>query len=170
MELWDAYLPDGRKAGRTLLRSEPIPPGLYHMVADVLVKHADGDYLVVQRDYRKEICPGMFEAGASGSVLRGETAHQGALRELREETGICTDTLTFMFATSNLQDTLYVGFLCITDCDKDSIVLQEEETIAYRWLNEREFFAFLQTDSFSKSEKQRWMPYLYAVARYGVSE
>ena len=170
MELWDAYLPDGQKAGQTLLRSEPVPAGLYHIVADVLVKHADGDYLVVQRDYRKQLFPGLFEAGASGCVVQGEIPRDGALRELREETGLRTDSLTFMFATSNLQDTIYVGYLCITDCEKDDIILQEGETIGYRWLNERDFFAFLQTDSFAKGQKQRWMPYLYAVARFGMSD
>ena len=27
----------------------------------------------------------------------------------------------------------YVEYLCVTDCDKDSIILQEGETIAYKW-------------------------------------
>ena len=83
MELWDAYLPDGRKAGRTLTRGEPVPAGLFHLVADELVKHTDGAYLVMQRDFRKNGYPGLFEAGASGAVRMGETPYEGALRELR---------------------------------------------------------------------------------------
>lgn len=167
MELWDAYLPDGRKAGRTLLRGEPVPAGLYHIVSDVLVKHTDGEYLVTQRDLRKETYPGQYEAGASGSILQGETPYEGALRELEEETGIRAERLTFLFATNNLRDTIYYCYLCLTDCDKSSVTLQEGETIAYRWLSERDFFAFLQTEIFAKGERQRWMPYLYSVAKFG---
>ncbi len=32
----------------------------------------------------------------------------------------------------------FVEFLCITDADKDSIRLQEGETIAYKWISEKE--------------------------------
>ena len=43
MELWDAYNADFQKVdGITLVRGEPIPDGLYHLVSDILVKHTDG--------------------------------------------------------------------------------------------------------------------------------
>ncbi len=158
-ERWDAYLPDGRLAGRTLTRDEPVPAGLYHIVADVLVKHSGGDYLVMQRDFRKEGYPGKFEAGASGAILQGETPCEGALRELREETGIHTDALTFLFAASDLKQTLYFSYICLTDCDKQAITLQEGETISYRWLSESDFFAFTQTDDFASGPLTRWEPY-----------
>jgi 8-oxo-dGTP diphosphatase len=163
MELWDAYLPDGRKAGRTLTRGEPVPAGLFHLVADVLVKHTDGEYLVMQRDFRKNGYPGLFEAGASGAVRMGETPYEGALRELKEETGIAADALTFLFAASDLQTVQYFSYLCLTDCAKDSVTLQEGETIAYRWLNEDEFFAFIQTPAFAQGPLERWGPYFDAV-------
>ena len=44
--------------------------------------------LVTQRDYNKPNYPGLFESGAAGSILKGETFLVGAIRELREETGI----------------------------------------------------------------------------------
>lgn len=165
-ELWDAYLPDGRKAGKTLIRGEEIPEGLFHIVADVLVKHADGDYLVMQRDFRKEGYPGKFESGASGSILKGETPYEGALRELREETGIAADHLTFLFAASDLKQTLYFSYLCITDCDKQSVTLQEGETIAYQWLSEAAFYALMQTDTVIPGARDRWQPYLETVAAF----
>ena len=166
-ELWDAYLPDGRKAGRTIMRGEPVPAGLYHIVADVLVKHTDGDYLVMQRDFRKEGYPGKFEAGASGAILQGETPYQGALRELLEETGIAADALTFLFATSDLKQTLYFSYLCLTDCDKLSVTLQEGETVSFRWLPERDFFAFVQTGDFAAGPLTRWQAYWDAVRAFG---
>ena len=32
-------------------------------------------------------------------------------------------------------------FLCVTDCDKDSIILQEGETSAYRWVTRNELIS-----------------------------
>jgi 8-oxo-dGTP diphosphatase len=166
-ELWDAYLPDGRKAGRTIMRGETFPAGLFHIVADVLVKHTGGDYLVTQRDFRKVGFPGKFEAGASGAILKGETPFEGALRELREETGITADKLTFLFAKSNLTETLYFCYICLTDCDKRSVTLQEGETIAYRWLAEEDFFSFIQTEAFASGPFARWQPYLETMRAFG---
>lgn len=54
MELWDAYDGDFQKIKDTvLIRGEPIPEGLYHLVCSVLVRHEDGSYLLMQRDIRK---------------------------------------------------------------------------------------------------------------------
>lgn len=47
MELWDAYYADGSHAGRDLIRGEPIPEGLYHLVAEVTLRHADGTFLLM---------------------------------------------------------------------------------------------------------------------------
>ena len=47
MELWDAYDSDFRKVdGVALIRGEPIPEGLRHLVCDVIVRHTDGSYLL----------------------------------------------------------------------------------------------------------------------------
>ena len=82
MEIWDAYYKDGTPAGCDLVRGEPIPNGLYHLVSEIVVKHADGDFLAMQREFNKPIEPGKFEITAGGSVKKGETAIEGAYREL----------------------------------------------------------------------------------------
>ena len=166
-ELWDAYLPNGEKAGKTIARDTEIPDGLFHIVADVLVKHTDGDYLMMQRDFRKKGYPGKFEAGASGAILQGETPYEGALRELKEETGITADSLTFLFAASDMRDTLYFSYLCVTDCEKDSVTLQEGETIAYQWLCETQYDALMQTDAVIPGARDRWQPYMNTVRAFG---
>ena len=71
-EIWDAYYSDGILAGRDLVRGEPIPDGLHHLVSEILVRHTDGDYLLMQRDPRKPNYGGCFEATAGGSALKGE--------------------------------------------------------------------------------------------------
>ena len=167
-ELWDAYLANGEKAGRLLAREAPVPAGLFHIICDVWVKHTDGSYLVTQRDYGKAVYPGQFEAGASGCAVAGETPYQGALRELAEETGIRAETLTFLFAASDRKNVLFFGYLCLTDCGKRSIRLQAGETIAYQWMDEADFLAFIQTPAFVGPQRERWRPYLDAVRAFGA--
>ena len=135
MEIWDAYDRDFNKIeGATLVRGEPIPEGMYHLVCDILVRHADGDYLLMRRDPRKHR-GGLWEATAGGSALRGETPLQCAARELREETGIAADDLVEVGrVVSDENHSLYVEFLCVTDWPKDGVTLQAGETDAWRWV------------------------------------
>ena len=54
MEFWDAYNIHFEKIdGITLIRGEVIPEGVYHLVCDIIVRHLDGSYLLMQRDKRK---------------------------------------------------------------------------------------------------------------------
>ncbi|MBR4236329.1 MAG: NUDIX domain-containing protein [Clostridia bacterium] len=135
MERWDAYYRDFKKAADvTLIRGEKIPEGLFHLVCEIIVKHADGSYLVMQRDKRKHL-GGKWEATAGGSALQGEDPVACARRELREETGIVSENLIEIGRVLHYgHQSIYMEYLCITDADKDSIVLQEGETSAYKWI------------------------------------
>ena len=54
---------------------------------------------------------------------------------------------------------LYVEYLCVTDCDKSSIVLQEGETIEYKWLSEEDFIAFVNSDEIIRTQRERYRAY-----------
>lgn len=142
MEKWDAYDSQLNKIdGVTLVRGEEIPDGLYHLVCNVVVKHVDGTYLLMQRDLRKRY-GGMWEATAGGSALMGETPLECAKRELREETGIVATELTEVGrAVVDEPHAIFVQFLCVTDWQKDKITLQEGETIAYKWVSKEQVLA-----------------------------
>ncbi len=136
MEIWDAYDSDFNIIdGMTLIRGEEntFPDGVYHLVCHVLVKHVDGTFLLMQRDPRKSY-PNMWEASASGSALKGETILECAIRELKEETGITASELKeirrFAWDPGHC---LHVELLCVTDCEKNSVVFQEGETVDYKW-------------------------------------
>lgn len=159
MEIWDAYFADGTPAGFDLVRDQPIPLGLYHLVSEILIRHKDGSYLLMQRDYRKKGNPGLFECSAGGSVLKGETPHQAALRELAEETGI-HDAELMDVVTSTTSNTIFYAFLGITECDKSSIQCQDGETIAYQWVNEKQLQDFLKSNKAVRSQVARMKPYL----------
>ena len=159
MEIWDGYLIDGTLANRDLVRGEPIPPGLYHIVSEILVRHIDGDYLLMRRDIRKPNYGGYYEATAGGSALKGEDQLSCAKRELWEETGISANDFTGIGQYIS-HDTIYYNFLCITDCDKSSILLQEGETISYKWVSENDFISFVNSNKMIDIQRDRYYKYL----------
>ena len=160
MERWDAYDSHFQKVeGVTLIRGEPIPEGLYHLVCDILVRHRDGTYLLMQRDRRKHY-GGMWEATAGGSALQNETPLECAVRELYEETGISSRELTEVGRVQS-GNTVYVEFLCVTDCRKDSVRLQEGETIAYCWVGKEQLLA-MQKEELVTERMQEYIEELQA--------
>ena len=158
MELWDAYDKDFQKiAGKILVRGELIPQGLYHLVCDIIVRHADGAYLLMQRDPRKP-WGGMWEATAGGSALAGETPLECAARELREETGIVATDLTQVgtVIAPEIQRAIYVEFLCVTDWDKEAVTLQEGETVDFRWVSREELLG-MEADQLVTQRMQQFI-------------
>ena len=136
LELWDAYDKNFKKIPNIVLtRGEVIKDGMYHLVCDIIVKHIDGSYLIMKRDLNKHL-GGKWEASAGGSALIGESPYQCAIRELFEETGIKSSNLEELGTiVCDKNKSIYVEFLCITDVNKDSITLQEGETIDYKWIS-----------------------------------
>lgn len=159
MEIWDGYLADGTLANRDLVRGEPIPEGFFHLVSEILVRHIDGDYLLMRRDPRKPNYGGYYEATAGGSALKGEDKLTCARRELLEETGLSAEDFTEIGRYTS-RDTIYYNFLCVTDCDKSSVLLQEGETVSYKWISEKEFIAFVNSNEMIDAQRDRYHTYL----------
>ena len=155
MELWDAYDREGRVTGGTLVRGEAIPEGLHHLVCEALVRHADGSYLCMQRDFRKPAYPGCWEATAGGSALKGEDALTCVHRELLEETGLDCEAFTFVGRTV-VPGTIYMAYVCTVDVDKASVRLQEGETVSYRWVSEADWPAFLRREQVIPAQLMRY--------------
>ena len=161
MEIWDGYYEDGTKAGVDLIRGDAIPEGLYHLVCDVLVRHKDGAYLLMLRDYNKDIHPGEWQATAGGSALKGENALQCAKRELLEETGLEAETFAEVYSEVYYEkQVLFHCYVCEVDCDKDRVTLQEGETIDHKWLPEEEFIDFVNSDGMMKGQRRRYAGWL----------
>ncbi len=101
MELWDVYDRDGNLTGRTILRRERgalLAEGEYHLVVTMVIINSTGEMFCTHRSPEKALFPGMWE-NTGGSVLAGETSLQGAVRELKEETGLiaASEELTFLY-------------------------------------------------------------------------
>ena len=156
LELWDAYKADGTRVGFDLVRGEKIPAGYFHMVCEAVIQHVDGDYLLMQRSFTKEVYPGAWEIGAGGSALKGENKMEAVLREVREETGIDTGEFEEIYRVIHEQrQVIYYGYLFKTDYAKDAIKLQEGETIDYKWLTKEEFISFFDMNREIPSLRER---------------
>ncbi|MDY2651831.1 MAG: NUDIX hydrolase [Eisenbergiella porci] len=162
MELWDAYDGQGNKTSGELIRGQEIPEGCYHLVSEVVVRHEDGSFLLMQRSEDKAMFPGLFAAGAGGSALKGEGPYEAAVRELKEETGIEAGELEQIYFCRS-KDTLYYGYLCITGWDKKAVVLQEGETISFLWITAREFLEFVESEKYIWTQRERMEGYLDGV-------
>ena len=164
MELWDLYDRSGNPLGRTAVRGGSLPEGCYHLVSEVLLRHADGDYLVMKRDPNKPIHPGAEEATAGGSALTGEMPLACAERELLEETGLTAgDYAQVGYRISDEGHSLFYSYLAVTDCPKDAVRLQAGETVGYRWLTEREFIAFVNSGEMLPGQRRRLEGYFKAL-------
>ena len=159
MEIWDGYYGDGTLAGVDLVRGEPVPAGLYHLVSGVLVRHTDGDYLLMERDPSKPNFPGYYEATAGGSAQKGEDALACAKRELYEETGIADGSFTQIGRRVYEDGRIFFSFLCRTGWDKAAIRLQAGETSAFRWVGEGEFVDFICSGKAIPAQLERYEDY-----------
>ena len=98
MERWDLYTENREPTGLTHLRGTPVPDGYFHLVCHVWIRNAKGEYLISRRAANRPTFPLYWEC-VGGSVLQGESALEGALREVREEVGLtlsaCNGKLLF---------------------------------------------------------------------------
>ena len=166
LEIWDGYNEKEELLGIDLIRGEEIPNGVYHMAAEILIKHVDGDYLLMQRDFNKIGWPGCYEATAGGAALKGETVEQAISREAFEETGIKVENLR-LINKQIIHPTIFYSYLSVVDCDKTSVRLQEGETIAYKWLSQKDFIAFINAGGGLSIQRDRLASYLDSIGNEG---
>lgn len=94
-----------------------------------------------------------------GSILKGETPEQGAIRELKEETGIEVTDSDLNFVYSYIQEnvpSIYKCFVVFINKEKIKIQLQEGETIDYRYLTYNEFKQFIKTEDYVAWVRERF--------------
>lgn len=156
-ELWDAYDREGNPLGFDLVRREPIPENVYHLVVEVLAVTTDGRVLITQR-HPDKAWGGCWEY-TGGSVVKGETPVEGALRELREETGIVASSqeLHPVYVWSDGRDTIYHSFVVFFDPAEQVIQLQEGETVDYKLLPYERFKEVLMEDGFVDVVRDRFL-------------
>ncbi len=149
-ELWELRDAEKRPTGKTVYRGERIPDGYWHIIVTIWTVTANGCLLLTRRHPEKHW--GLMWEGTGGSVLAGEDSLKGALRELREETGLCADPTHVRLLSSERAESFFFDnylYLC-PECEP-VLTLQPEEVSEAR-------FVIL-------SEMDRWLDLLCPPAR-----
>ena len=132
-ELWDLTDAAGEPAGVTHRRGAPgFPEGLFHIVSAVCVVRDDGLVLITQRAAVKDH-PLMWEFPA-GSILAGETSREGAVRELREETGLRAEVDALEEVGRVVEAEALVDLYVVRGLADLTLTLDPEEVAASAWV------------------------------------
>ena len=107
MELWDLYDKNKNLTGKIHERGKLIEGGYYHLVVRVWLKNNEGKYLVSKRDENRKDYPLLYEC-PGGSVLKGETSIEGAIRETIEEVGVDLSNITGKLIYTLISDEYHV--------------------------------------------------------------
>ncbi len=101
--------------------------------------------LTLIRDSQEKIPAGVYHLVCEILVRHTD----GTYLLMKRETGIVADSLEKLDWSLG-GSCIHCRFLCVTDCEKKSIKLQEGETCDYRWVNAQELL------SMSDSELVGW--------------
>ena len=130
-EPWDVFDADRNPTGRIMRRGDPIPTGDYHTVVYIWLKDAAGRFLLTRRAPNKGY--GNLWECTGGSVVAGEDSLTGAVREVREETGLALDpSAGRLIYTYRREDAFCDVWLFRQAFDLAAVTLQPGETTAAR--------------------------------------
>lgn len=153
-EIFDAYDIDENKLNIDLVRGEAHPDGLYHIVVEIITMNEKGEILFTKRHPRKNY--GLYWEITGGSILKGEDTLTGAIRELYEETGLVTSPEAFQLIYKEVYyDGLFRGFFHQIDTRNQTIKLQSDETIEYKWVSKCEFVETICKEDFIPHTRHR---------------
>lgn len=133
IELFDIYDREGQFQNRTVERGQTLADGDFHLVVQVWIGHKDGRFLIQKRAENLKNAPGVW-ATTAGHVLAGETAIDGAVRELEEEMGISavSDELIEVYREITGQSHS-VAFFLEKEVQLNDVTIQIEEVSAVKW-------------------------------------
>lgn len=119
-------------------RDEARKKNLKTKAAFVVVRNSENQLYISQRSKNKDISPLKWEVGAGGGVKKGETFEDAAIRELKEELGIKSDGLGFLFdfeSPGHLHK--YKAKIYLFDYDGE-IEINREEMEQGKWADKEE--------------------------------
>lgn len=154
MEMRDVYFLDGTFSGRTIEKHTPMKKGQYLLHTIVIMKTADGRYIMQQRSLKARYSPGKWDV-TGGGVTAGETSDQAAVREAYEELGVTmkAERLRHMLRETTLWGEDY-GMICDTyaariDLPETGFNISKYEVNDVKCVSFEEFF---ETVTYNKTE------------------
>jgi isopentenyl-diphosphate delta-isomerase type 1 len=135
-------------------------PALVHRVVHVLVFDRRGVLLLQKRSLQKDVAPGKWDTSVGGHVNPGEDIRDAALREAKEELGVGSIELHFLYRylfSNHIESELVSTFSCVYEGE---IRFNETEIDEVRYWTLQEIRDNLGTGIFSRhfeSEIENYM-------------
>lgn len=142
-EIFDVYNDDMLPTGRTFCEQKELKGGEYGLLVHIIIR-CKGKYLLQQRALCKKFYPGQWDA-TCGKVRAGETAIDGAIREVYEELDIKSDKDEYKLLYKEIYapKVLLCIFLLEKDFDLSEIVLQKDEVAGIKLCTLKEMIEIL---------------------------
>ena len=154
MELFDLYTRDRVKTGRTMVRGDKVPEGLYRLVVHVCIFDPEGRMLIQQRQPFKKGWSNMWDITVGGCAVAGDTSQTAAEREIREEIGLEVDLQEERPTMTTIFEGGFDDYYVLTrDVDLSSLHLQYEEVQTVRWAEKEEILRMIDDGQFISYEK-----------------
>ena len=154
MELFDLYTRDRVKTGRTMVRGDKVPEGLYRLVVHVCIFDPEGRMLIQQRQPFKKGWSNMWDITVGGCAVAGDTSQDAAEREVREEIGLELDLQDERPTMTTTFDGGFDDYYVLTrDVDLSTLHLQYEEVQTVRWAEKEEILRMIDDGQFISYEK-----------------
>ncbi|HTK03713.1 MAG TPA: NUDIX domain-containing protein [Alphaproteobacteria bacterium] len=119
-------------------RQEAFKKGLWRRTAHVWIINSKNQILCQKRSLKKDNSPGMWEPAVAGHLSPGDNYFTGAVREVREETGIPIEThhLNLLKIYKDRKYREYRGiFYCNWEVDANQIKIEEDEVETVKFIN-----------------------------------
>jgi 8-oxo-dGTP diphosphatase len=159
MEIWDIFDENGLPTGRTILRGQPLKQNEFHLIVDVWIKNAQGEYLISRRAPFKEPEAGRWEP-TCGCAISGDSSLEAALRETREELGVTLlpENGKMIKRIFNREHGYIVDvWLFHQEVDIRAVVLQPGETDDAKWAVKDDIIHMQKSGTFIRPRR---IPYL----------
>lgn len=158
MEYWDIYDRKGKKQIKVKKKGQRLDAHEYHLVVEGWIQVGDREFLIQRRSLEKKMFPGMWYCSVAGSVIAGETALEGLLRETREELGIeLREENIRLRRIITDENTIFYIYHIVQEVKLQEITMQEEEVMdvavatvpeIYSMIREGRFIGLDYYDSF----------------------
>lgn len=132
-EIWDLYNSKRQPTGKTMMRGEEIPSGMYHLAVHIWPLNSKGELLVQKRSSTVLWKPNLW-AVTGGSAIAGEDPLTAAMRELKEELGYDASAQEMReIACLRRSNSFCSVYTIVIDQPAADFVLQKEEVSEVRW-------------------------------------
>lgn len=119
-------------------RHEAFKKGLWRRTTHVWIVNDKNQVLCQKRSQKKDVSPGMWEATVAGHLSPGDNYFTGAVREVREETGLPIETyhLNLLKIYKDHKFREYRGiFYCKFNVNPKEMIIEEDEVEEVKFIN-----------------------------------